>query len=57
MHGAMCIIAKSFLTGYSIRVRACGRVQKGLWLNSHAALCAEIFGIPRGVARRAAYVR
>ncbi|TCD61354.1 MutS protein msh5 [Steccherinum ochraceum] len=32
------------------------RVQKGLWLHSHAALCAEIFGIPRQVARRAAYV-
>ncbi|KAH8104687.1 DNA mismatch repair protein MutS [Cristinia sonorae] len=32
------------------------RVQKGLWLNSHAALCAEIFGIPRAVVRRATYV-
>ncbi|THH28695.1 hypothetical protein EUX98_g5476 [Antrodiella citrinella] len=32
------------------------RVQNGLWLNSHAALCAEIFGIPRAVVRRAVYV-
>lgn len=33
------------------------RVRKGLWLHSHAALCAEAFGIPRGVVRRATYVR
>ena len=33
------------------------RVAKGLSLNSHAAMCAEVFGIPRRVARRAQYVR
>jgi len=32
------------------------RVAKGLSLDSHAAMCAEIFGIPRRVARRAQYV-
>lgn len=35
----------------------CSRVAKGLSLDSHAATCAEIFGIPRRVARRARYVR
>ncbi|KIP05169.1 hypothetical protein PHLGIDRAFT_74704, partial [Phlebiopsis gigantea 11061_1 CR5-6] len=33
------------------------RVGKGLGLNSHAAVCAELFGIPRAVVRRAQYVR
>ena len=33
------------------------RVEKGLWLNSHAALCAEIYGMPRQVVNRARYVR
>lgn len=33
------------------------RVANGLSLESHAAMCAEIFGIPRRVARRAQYVR
>ncbi|KAI0076331.1 hypothetical protein K474DRAFT_1708271 [Panus rudis PR-1116 ss-1] len=32
------------------------RVEKGLWLNSHAAVCAEIFGLPRSVTQRATYV-
>ncbi|KZT73910.1 hypothetical protein DAEQUDRAFT_702916 [Daedalea quercina L-15889] len=32
------------------------KVAQGLSLNSHAAMCAEIFGIPRRVARRAQYV-
>ncbi|KAI0731903.1 DNA mismatch repair protein MutS [Fomitopsis betulina] len=32
------------------------RVAKGLSLDSHAAMCAEIFGIPRRVARRAQFV-
>ncbi|CAL1712854.1 unnamed protein product [Somion occarium] len=32
------------------------RVEKGLWLNSHAAMCAEIFGLPRSVVQRARYV-
>ncbi|KAI0947282.1 hypothetical protein AcV7_009742 [Taiwanofungus camphoratus] len=32
------------------------KVAKGLSLDSHAATCAEIFGIPRRVARRARYV-
>ncbi|KAH9841446.1 DNA mismatch repair protein MutS [Rhodofomes roseus] len=32
------------------------RVAKGLSLDSHAAMCAEIFGIPRRVAQRAQYV-
>jgi len=32
------------------------RVERGLWLNSHAAMCAEIFGIPRRIVKRARYV-
>ncbi|GBE85060.1 hypothetical protein SCP_0702460 [Sparassis crispa] len=32
------------------------RVAKGLSLDSHAALCAEIFGVPRRVAQRARHV-
>ncbi|PCH37347.1 hypothetical protein WOLCODRAFT_167438 [Wolfiporia cocos MD-104 SS10] len=32
------------------------RVAKGLSLGSHAVLCAEVFGIPRRVAKRAQYV-
>ncbi|EMD39519.1 hypothetical protein CERSUDRAFT_111843 [Gelatoporia subvermispora B] len=32
------------------------RVAKGLSFNSHAAVCAEIFGIPQRVARRAQFV-
>ncbi|KAK7681541.1 hypothetical protein QCA50_015273 [Cerrena zonata] len=32
------------------------RVEKGLWLNSHAAMCAEIFGLPRSIVQRARYV-
>ncbi|KZT18625.1 hypothetical protein NEOLEDRAFT_1159406 [Neolentinus lepideus HHB14362 ss-1] len=32
------------------------RVAKGLALDSHAAKCAEIFGIPRRIVRRAQYV-
>ncbi|KZT11913.1 uncharacterized protein LAESUDRAFT_670086 [Laetiporus sulphureus 93-53] len=32
------------------------RVAEGLSLNSHAALCAEVFGIPRRIAKRAQYV-
>ena len=33
------------------------RVGKGLGLNSHAATCAKIFGIPGHIVRRAQYVR
>ncbi|PCH40222.1 nucleoside triphosphate hydrolase protein [Wolfiporia cocos MD-104 SS10] len=33
------------------------RAAKGLSLDSHAALCAEVFGISRRVAKRAQYVR
>ena len=33
------------------------RVENGLWLNSHTALCAEIYGMPLQVVRRARYVR
>jgi len=33
------------------------RVAKGFSLDSHAAMCAEIFGIPRRIANRARYVR
>ncbi|KAJ3525628.1 hypothetical protein NM688_g8376 [Phlebia brevispora] len=33
------------------------RVGRGLGLNSHAAMCAEIFGIPRRIVKRAEYVR
>lgn len=32
------------------------RVAKGFSLDSHAAMCAEIFGIPRRIANRARYV-
>ncbi|KAI0789758.1 DNA mismatch repair protein MutS [Abortiporus biennis] len=32
------------------------RIKRGLWLNSHAAKCAEIFGIPRKIVKRACYV-
>lgn len=33
------------------------RVAKGLAHNSHAARCAELCGLPRGVVERAEHVR
>lgn len=33
------------------------RVAEGLSLDSHAAKCAEIFGVPTRIVRRAQYVR
>lgn len=33
------------------------RIREGLVFNSHAAMCAELFGVPRAIVERAKHVR
>ncbi|KAH9941054.1 muts domain V-domain-containing protein [Amylocystis lapponica] len=44
------------LVGPAEQITYLYRIAKGLSLDSHAAICAEVFGIPRAVAQRARYV-
>jgi DNA mismatch repair protein MSH5 len=46
----------SYLSRSSSQRTVCGRAVNGLSLESHAARCAELFGVPDHVVQRAQYV-